>query len=154
VERIPLAIVGCGGMGGRHLRGLKELHDSGLGNIELTAVCDLRADNAGYLADLAEAMFGRRPRVYTDLEAMAQDIPDLQAPRSTCPSLSGPIGTKAAAFTSTILKPMNPTGCLVQPVPNYRPAIRALFCPIPSLRPAGGTAPWRPKKSARFAPAA
>ena len=79
MERIPLAIVGCGGMGGRHLRGLKELHDSGLGNIELTAVCDLRADNAGYLADLAEAMFGRRPRVYTDLEAMAQDIPDLQA---------------------------------------------------------------------------
>lgn len=79
MERLPLAIVGCGGMGGRHLRGLQELYDSGLANIELEAVCDLRADNAAYLADSAEALLGQRPRVYTDLEAMAREIPDLQA---------------------------------------------------------------------------
>ena len=51
---IPLAIVGCGGMGCRHLLGLKELAGSGLCNLELVAVCDLRADNAERLADDAE----------------------------------------------------------------------------------------------------
>lgn len=79
MERIPIAIVGCGGMGGRHLRGMKELYDSGLANVELVAACDLRRDNAEHLADTAEALLGSRPRVFTDLEAMARAIPDLQA---------------------------------------------------------------------------
>ena len=54
MNRLPLAIIGCGGMGGRHLLGLKELLDSGLNNVELAAVCDLRRDNAERLAEAAE----------------------------------------------------------------------------------------------------
>ena len=46
IEPVPLAIVGCGGMGGRHLFGLKELQANGLSNVDLVAVCDLRRDNA------------------------------------------------------------------------------------------------------------
>ncbi len=38
MERVPIAIVGCGGMGGRHLLGLRELYDAGLGNVHLVAV--------------------------------------------------------------------------------------------------------------------
>ena len=68
MEQIPLAIIGCGGMGGRHLLGLKELDDSGLNNVELVAVCDLRRDNAEYLADQAEERLGTRPRVFEDVE--------------------------------------------------------------------------------------
>jgi len=65
-------------MGGRHLFGLKELYDSGLNNIELAAVCDLRRDNAEYLADEALKLFGRRPAPYDDLAKMAAAVPDLQ----------------------------------------------------------------------------
>jgi predicted dehydrogenase len=76
--RIPLAIVGCGGMGGRHLLGLQELSGSDLCNVELAAVCDLRRDNAEHLADEAERRLGRRPAVFEDLEAMVKATPDLQ----------------------------------------------------------------------------
>jgi predicted dehydrogenase len=79
MERIPLAIVGCGGMGGRHLLGLKELYDSGLNNVELVAVCDLRRDNAEYLADKAEELMGQRPSVFVDMAQMVKSVPGLQA---------------------------------------------------------------------------
>ncbi len=39
---IPIAIVGAGGMGGRHLRALGALYESGMANVELVAVCDTR----------------------------------------------------------------------------------------------------------------
>jgi predicted dehydrogenase len=76
---LPLAIIGCGGMGGRHLLGLKELLDSGLNNIALTAVCDLRRDNAEKLADDAAELLGKRPRVFDDMSRMAAEARDLQA---------------------------------------------------------------------------
>ena len=74
MEKVQLAIVGCGGMGGRHLLGLKELYDSGLSNVELVAVCDLRRDNAEYLADNAERLLGQRPRVFENMTAMVAQV--------------------------------------------------------------------------------
>ena len=79
MARIPMAIVGCGGMGGRHLRGVQELYGSRLCTIELVACCDLRRDNAEHLADEAEKRLGRRPRPFTRMEEMVKAIPDLQA---------------------------------------------------------------------------
>lgn len=78
-ERIPYAIVGCGGMGRRHLRGLARLTTSSRCNLELVAVCDLNAANATLLADEAEQLLGRRPRLFADLEAMTRALPELQA---------------------------------------------------------------------------
>lgn len=79
MERIPLAIVGCGGMGGRHLLGLKELYESDFCNVELVAACDLREENAQHLADDAKDLLGNRPLVFDDMSKMVRDIPDLQA---------------------------------------------------------------------------
>jgi predicted dehydrogenase len=78
MAKAPLAIVGCGGMGGRHLLGLKELQEAGSENMDLVGVCDLRQDNAEHLADEAEKLLGRRPSVFDDLEKMAAALPDLQ----------------------------------------------------------------------------
>jgi predicted dehydrogenase len=66
-------------MGGRHLLGLKELYESDLCNVELTAVCDLRRDNAEHLADDAERLLDRRPLVFEDMERMVAAVPALQA---------------------------------------------------------------------------
>ncbi len=79
MTRIPIAIVGCGGMGGRHLRGVQEFYGTSRCNIELVACCDIRRDNAEYLADEAEKRLGRRPAVFTDMETMKRALPDLQA---------------------------------------------------------------------------
>lgn len=78
-ERVKLALVGCGGMGRRHLRGITRLARSSMANVELVAVCDLNDDNAQYLAGEAEELLGRRPAVYNDLEKMVREIGDLQA---------------------------------------------------------------------------
>ena len=49
-DPVRLAIVGCGGMGRRHLAGLAELA-RGERVVDLVAVCDLNDRNAYDLAD-------------------------------------------------------------------------------------------------------
>jgi predicted dehydrogenase len=79
MEKLKLAIVGCGGMGGRHLLGLRELQQSGMNNVELAAVCDLRSDNAERLAANAAQLLGVRPMVFQSIPDMLRAIPDLTA---------------------------------------------------------------------------
>ncbi|MBT3996623.1 MAG: Gfo/Idh/MocA family oxidoreductase, partial [Chloroflexi bacterium] len=76
---IPIAIVGAGGMGGRHLRALGALYESGMANVELVAVCDTREENAIHLADKAEEMLGSRPEIFTSMEDMKKKRPDIEA---------------------------------------------------------------------------
>jgi len=83
---MQLAIIGCGGMGGRHLYGLKALEEAGRCPFDLVGACDVRQDNAEYLAARASEMLGRRPTVFTDMEAMAATLPDLQAVDITTPN--------------------------------------------------------------------
>lgn len=87
---LNLAIVGCGGMGTRHLYGVKEyaaLVAAGLPGatgaavpiFRLAAVCDTNERNAGILAELAVVELGRRPRSFTSLDAMLDALPELDA---------------------------------------------------------------------------
>src|SRR4051812_28804320 len=78
-ERVKLALVGCGGMGRRHLRGLAALAASSYANIELVAVCDLNADNANFAADEAAQLLGSRPAVYADIGRMVDEVGGLHA---------------------------------------------------------------------------
>ena len=81
MDKIRLGIVGCGGMGHRHLYGLGELHRQDLSKFELAAACDPNRSNAESLADDAESLFGKRPTVVTDLDQLekvgvdAVDVP-------------------------------------------------------------------------------
>lgn len=87
-ERVRLAIVGCGGMGRRHLAGLAELARAGDGIIELAAVCDLNDRNAEDLADEARQLLGHRPAVFTDLARMTQETAGLEAADCTTDTAS------------------------------------------------------------------
>ncbi|MFZ0214652.1 MAG: Gfo/Idh/MocA family oxidoreductase, partial [Candidatus Dormiibacterota bacterium] len=78
-DPLRLAIVGCGGMGRRHLTGLGELARSTHRSVELVAVCDPQLDNAEYLAGEAEGLLGRRPHVYPSAAAMVAAEPDVEA---------------------------------------------------------------------------
>ncbi len=70
MEKLRLAIVGCGGMGNRHLRALAALQRKGLSQFQLVGACDPVADNAQRLADEAEQRLGARPVVALSLEEL------------------------------------------------------------------------------------
>ena len=72
MEPIRLAIVGCGGMGHRHMYGLAELHRVGWERFDLVGACDPVIANAESLAAQAEERFGKKPAVATDLDELAK----------------------------------------------------------------------------------
>ncbi len=76
-EPVAIAIVGCGGMGRRHLGGLAELAHTEHNNLRLAAVCDLDERKAASLADEAQSLLGVRPAVFTDVSRMAKEVEGL-----------------------------------------------------------------------------
>jgi predicted dehydrogenase len=73
VEKLPVCLIGCGGMGLRHITGFAALQKAGVSNVELVAVCDIREDNATRGADEAERLLGKRPAVFTSVAAALAD---------------------------------------------------------------------------------
>ena len=72
MDTIRLAIVGCGGMGHRHMYGLAELHRAGWERFDLVGACDPVLANAESLAAQAEERFGKKPVVVENLEELAK----------------------------------------------------------------------------------
>ena len=66
VDRLAIGLVGCGGMGHRHLRAYRALWEIGARDFAIVAVCDPRASAAEGAADAVEASLGHRPAVYLD----------------------------------------------------------------------------------------
>ncbi len=46
MERLQLALVGCGGMCGAHVRGLEALWQAGIRDIQVVACCDVVEESA------------------------------------------------------------------------------------------------------------
>jgi predicted dehydrogenase len=111
VERVPLCVIGCGGMGQRHILGYKTLADSGIGNIDIVAVCDLRPENAELGAREVERLFGRRPMVFTDLEKMLANPDIIAVDVVTDPSTHHAVATPAlqAGKHAQVEKPLGIT---------------------------------------------
>ena len=70
---LKLALCGCGGMGRRHIRGMKKLQAVGRMPFDLVAVCDIFPKSAQEAADLAQELLGQRPAIYSDV-AELRDI--------------------------------------------------------------------------------
>jgi predicted dehydrogenase len=65
-------------MGSRHVQGFARLLRSGMSNVRLAAVCDVRADNAERVAGEAEKLLGYRPKIHLDIAEAIAD-PEIQA---------------------------------------------------------------------------
>ena len=92
---LRLGLVGCGGMGCRHIGGLKKLRGIGDRLWDLVAACDVFPAGAGRAADLALESLGHRPEVFTSLETML-DRAELDAIIvTTSPDLHAPVGIAA-----------------------------------------------------------
>jgi predicted dehydrogenase len=70
MDPIAIGLIGCGGMGRRHLRAYAAVADVSPGEFDLVAVCDARPDAAELAAELAEQLLGRRPQVFTSHEEL------------------------------------------------------------------------------------
>ncbi|MDQ3653957.1 MAG: Gfo/Idh/MocA family oxidoreductase, partial [Chloroflexota bacterium] len=93
---LELALVGSGGMGCRHIRGLHKLQEIGSQPWELAAVCDLMPENAERAANLANNLLGKRPDVFASIEEMHERAPRLDALIvTTSPDLHAPVGITA-----------------------------------------------------------
>ena len=79
MDKMRLGLVGCGGMGMRHLHGLRELNRTPFSNVELAAVCDIDRESADRGAVDAEELLGSRPQVFTSLEEMDSSVSELAA---------------------------------------------------------------------------
>jgi predicted dehydrogenase len=65
MDPIAIALIGCGGMGRRHLRAYAAVADVSPGEFDLVAVCDPRPEAAEQAAELTEQLLGTRPRVFS-----------------------------------------------------------------------------------------
>jgi predicted dehydrogenase len=70
MDPLAIGLIGCGGMGRRHLRAYAALAGVGTRSLEVVAVCDPRPDAAEQAADLAEKLLGRRPQVFASHEEL------------------------------------------------------------------------------------
>ncbi len=134
-ERIRLAIVGCGGMGHRHLRGLQELAEHDLLELELVAACDPVTANAVSLAQEAADLWGTTPAVaarVSELPALGVQAIDLTSPPALHHTLvedavaaglhvltEKPVGLTVAA-AQRICAAAAASACVVSVAENYR----------------------------------
>jgi predicted dehydrogenase len=78
-EKIRMAMLGCGGMSGAHMRGLEALWEKDIKIFDIVATCDIVEERAITRAKEAEEMQGTAPSVYTDVEDMLEKESDLDA---------------------------------------------------------------------------
>jgi predicted dehydrogenase len=93
---LTLALIGCGGMGRRHILGMKKLLAIGQMPFRLVAVCDPFTENASKAAELAADMLGYRPQVFQSFAAARRAIPSLDAvDLTTSPDFHATLGMEA-----------------------------------------------------------
>ncbi|HHV81910.1 TPA: Gfo/Idh/MocA family oxidoreductase [bacterium] len=79
MERVRSAFIGCGGIAGEHVKGLKLLWENDIKTFEVIAVCDIDKDRAEKLAEDVFSFQGYKPKVYANSEEMLLKEPDIQA---------------------------------------------------------------------------
>lgn len=71
---IRLALIGCGGISERHVAGYATIKGKNPDLFDLVAVCDADEKRATAAADNAAGWQAERPRVFTDVDALLNDV--------------------------------------------------------------------------------
>ena len=69
-----LGLVGCGGMGRRHVLGMSRLKSVGRMAFDLVAVCDIMPENGQRMVDHADQLLGVKPQLFADFDAMIKAV--------------------------------------------------------------------------------
>lgn len=78
-DKIKIALLGCGGMSGAHVNGLKLLWENNIRVFDVIATCDIAEDNAKRRAEEINEFQGKMPKVYNRLEDMLEKEKGLDA---------------------------------------------------------------------------
>lgn len=79
MEPIKLALIGCGGMAGAHVKGLRALWERDIKVFEVVATCDIVEERARERARQAEEFQGNAVQVFTDFHQMLDKLPEIEA---------------------------------------------------------------------------
>jgi len=106
-----LALVGCGGIAGAHVRGYRDLFNRGCREFTVTACCDPNVENAEKRAQEIAEFQGERPAIFTSVEELvasrAADAADVCVPHAFHHSVAIPL--MAGGLHTIIEKPMGIT---------------------------------------------
>ena len=94
MEPIDLILVGCGLMGGRHLRGYAALEAVRPGSLRLRAVCDPQPAAAERVAAEAEGLLGYRPAIASIVERLEEQLVKRCLPRALEVAADGSVPCK------------------------------------------------------------
>ena len=73
MEKVRLALIGCGGMAGAHLNAYINLKQRGIDIFDFVAMCDVDENRANaFAARATEVQSGPSPKVYTAIEEMLE----------------------------------------------------------------------------------
>lgn len=92
---LALGLSGCGGMGHRHVLGLKRLRDVDRLQLDLVAVCDPVPEAAAHLAETAAELLDRRPQVFATLAELQRAVAIDALDVTTSPDLHAEIAVAA-----------------------------------------------------------
>ena len=79
MEPVRIALVGCGGMSGAHMKALRTLWEKDVKVFDTVATCDVVEARAQERAGQAEEFQGQKPRVFTDFHEMLDNVPEIEA---------------------------------------------------------------------------
>ncbi|NKB66807.1 MAG: hypothetical protein GKR89_07095 [Candidatus Latescibacteria bacterium] len=79
MQPVRMALVGCGGIAGAHVKALEELWQVGVRLFDVVAVCDVVEERARERAAEVGAFQGTAPAVYTKIEQMLGQVSELEA---------------------------------------------------------------------------
>lgn len=73
MDRLNIALIGCGGISNAHVEGFRILSTKGLKVFNIKAVCDAIESNAKEKADLISYFQDLKPKIYVDIEKMLKE---------------------------------------------------------------------------------
>ena len=143
-DPVKLALVGCGGISGAHVRGYADLYERGCREFEVTACCDVNAASAEARAAEIAAFQGSKPQIFTEVGPMLAsglaEAADLCLPHCFHHSvavplleagvhvlLEKPLGITVKASRS-IMQAAQASGCVLATAENVRRYLPARAC--------------------------
>jgi len=73
MEKLNIALIGCGGIANAHVEGYRDLYSRGLRIFELKALCDISINNAKSKARIIQGFQDSKPTVYSNLDKMLSE---------------------------------------------------------------------------------